>query len=38
MHKQEPVKENKIPKILLDFGVQTDHLNPTGRPNRVLIN
>ena len=38
IHKQESVRENETHKILLDFGIQTDHLIPARKPNLVLIN
>ena len=38
MHNLEFILENEIHKILWDFEIQTDHLNPARRPDLVLIN
>ena len=37
MHKPESVLENRTHKILWDFEMQTDHLNPDNRPDQVLV-
>ena len=37
MHKPEPCLENETHKILWDFEIQTDHQNPTRRPNLEII-
>ena len=33
MQKPESILENEIHKILWDFEIQMDHLNPTRKPN-----
>ena len=38
MHKPESILENKTQKIVWDFEIQTDHLIPDRRPNRVIVN
>ena len=38
MHKSEPVLENKMHKIPLDFEIQTDHPSQARRIDLVLIN
>ena len=38
MHNPAPVLENDSHKLLWDFGIQTDHLNPARRPNLIIIN
>ena len=38
MHKLESVPENKTPKILWDFEINTDHQTLAGKPDLVLIN
>ena len=36
-HKPESVLENEMHKILWDFEIQTDQLNPARRPNLVIF-
>ena len=38
MHKPAPVLENDSHKLLWNFNIQTDHLIPTRRPDRIIIN
>ena len=38
MHNPAPVLENDTYKLLWDFNIQTDHLNPARRPNLIIIN
>ena len=37
MHKLTPVLENDTYKLLWDFNIQTDHLNPAKRPDLIII-
>ena len=38
MHNPAPVLENDSHKLLWDFNIQTDHLNPARRPDLIIIN
>ena len=38
MHDPAPVLENDTHKLLWDFKIQTDHLIPARRPDRIIIN
>ena len=38
MHKSESLQEIEAHKILLDFEIQTDHLNSARRPELVMVN
>ena len=38
MHNQESVLENEMHKLLLDFGIQTDHLIYVWRADLIIIN
>ena len=38
MHQLEYILENETHKIFWGFGMQTDLLIPTGKPDRVFIN
>ena len=38
MHKPAPVLKNDTHKLLWDFNIQTDHLIPARRPDRIIIN
>ena len=38
MHNPAPVLENDSHKLLRDFNIQTDHLIPARRPDRIIIN
>ena len=38
MHNPAPVLTNDSHKLLWDFNIQTDHLNPARRPDLIIIN
>ena len=38
MHNPASVLENDTYKLLWDFDIQTDHLNPDRRPDLIIIN
>ena len=38
MHNPAPVLEKDTHKLLWDFNIQTDHLNPTRIPDLIIIN
>ena len=38
MHNPAPLLENDTHKLLWDFDIQTDHLNPVRRPDLIVIN
>ncbi len=37
MYNPAPVLENDSHKLLWDFNIQTDHLIPARRPDRIII-